>query len=157
MGANIQIHSVQSSHGEVIGDLAVKGASLKGGLISGDTIALVIDELPMLAALGPYTEEGIEIRDAKELRVKESDRIAVLVENLRKMGATVEERPDGLKVAGRGKLRGAEIEPHGDHRIAMAFSIAALAADGPTTIRDAECAGVSFPSFYEDLNRVAER
>ena len=159
MGANIQIHSVQSTHGEVIGDLAVKGATLKGGVISGDTIPLVIDELPMLAALGPYTEEGIEIRDAKELRVKESDRIAVLVENLRKMGATVEERPDGLKVGGRaaGKLRGAEIEPHGDHRIAMAFSIAALAADGFTTIRDAECAGVSFPSFYEDLNRVAER
>jgi len=159
MGASIQIHSVQSSHGEVIGDLAVKGAALKGGVVSGDTIPLVIDELPMLAALGPFTEEGIEIRDAGELRVKESDRIAVLVENLRKMGATVEERPDGLKVAGRsaGRLRGAEIEPHGDHRIAMAFSIAGLAADGPTTIRDAECAGVSFPTFYEDLNRVAER
>jgi 3-phosphoshikimate 1-carboxyvinyltransferase len=159
MGASIQIHSVQSSHGEVIGDLAVKGASLRGGVISGDTIPLVIDELPMLAALGPYTEEGIEIRDAGELRVKESDRIAALAENLRKMGATVEERPDGLKVAGRsaGKLRGAEIEPHGDHRIAMAFAIAGLAAESPTTIRDAECAGVSFPSFYEDLNRVAER
>lgn len=159
MGAHIQIQSVQSAHGEVIGDLAVKGATLKGGLISGDTIPLVIDELPMLAALAPFTEEGIEIRDAKELRVKESDRIAVLVENLKRMGATVEERPDGLKVAGRsaGKLRGAEIEPHGDHRIAMAFAIAGLTADGPTVIRDAECAGVSFPSFYEDLNRVAER
>jgi len=159
MGASIQIHSVQSSHGEVIGDLAVKGAALKGGVVSGDTIPLVIDELPMLAALGPYTEEGIEIRDASELRVKESDRIAVLVENLRKMGASVEERTDGLKVAGRsaGKLRGAEIEPHGDHRIAMAFAIAGLAAESPTTIRDAECAGVSFPSFYEELNRIAER
>jgi len=159
MGASIQIHSVQSTHGEVIGDLEVKGVSLKGGLISGNAIPLVIDELPMLAALGPYTEEGIEIRDASELRVKESDRIAVLVENLRKMGATVEERPDGLKVEGRsaGKLRGAEIEPHGDHRIAMAFAIAGLSAEGPTTIHDAECAGVSFPSFYEDLNRVAER
>jgi len=159
MGASIHIHSVQSSHGEVIGDLAVKGASLKGGVVSGNTIPLVIDELPMLAALGPYTEEGIEIRDAGELRVKESDRIAALAENLRKMGATVEERSDGLKVGGRsaGKLHGAEIEPHGDHRIAMAFSIAGLAAESRTTIRDAECAGVSFPSFYEDLNRVAER
>jgi 3-phosphoshikimate 1-carboxyvinyltransferase len=159
MGANIQIHSVQSAHGEVIGDLAVKGGALKGGVVSGGTIPLVIDELPMLAALGPYTEEGIEIRDAGELRVKESDRIAALAENLRKMGATVEERPDGLKVAGRssGKLRGAEIEPRGDHRIAMAFAIAGLAAEGPTTIRDAESVGVSFPSFYEDLNRVAER
>ena len=159
MGANIQIHSVQSSHGEVIGDLAVKGGALKGGVVSGDTIPLVIDELPMLAALGPYTEEGIEICDAGELRVKESDRIAALAENLRRIGATVEERADGLKVAGRsaGKLHGAEIEPHGDHRIAMAFAIAGLAAESPTTIRDAECAGVSFPSFYEDLNRVAER
>jgi len=159
MGASIQIHSVQSSHGEVVGDLAVKGAALKGGVVSGDTIPLVIDELPMLAVLGPYTEEGIEIRDASELRVKESDRIAVLVENLRRMGATVDERPDGLKVAGRsvGKFRGAEIDPHGDHRIAMAFAIAGLAAESPTTIRDAECAGVSFPSFYEELNRIAER
>ena len=159
MGASIQIHSVQSSHGEVIGDLAVKGTSLKGGVISGGQIPLVIDELPMLAALGPYTEEGIEICDAGELRVKESDRIAALAENLRKMGASVEERPDGLKVGGRsaGKLHGAEIEPHGDHRIAMAFAIAGLAADGTTTVRDAECAGVSFPTFYEDLNRVAER
>jgi len=159
MGAHLQIQSVESSHGEVIGNLAVKGASLRGGVISGETIPLVIDELPMLAALGPYTEEGIEIRDASELRVKESDRIAALAENLRKMGATVDERPDGLKVGGRsaGKTHGAEIEPHGDHRIAMAFAIAGLAASSPTTIRDAECAGVSFPSFYEDLNRVAER
>jgi 3-phosphoshikimate 1-carboxyvinyltransferase len=159
MGASIQMLSLTSSHGEIIGDLAVKGASLKGGVIEGETIPLVIDELPMLAALGPFTEEGIEIRNAGELRVKESDRIAVLVENLRRMGATVEERPDGLKVEGRraGKLHGAEIEPHGDHRIAMAFAVAALAADGPSVIRDADCAGVSYPPFFEDLNRLAER
>jgi 3-phosphoshikimate 1-carboxyvinyltransferase len=137
----------------------VKGAMLKGGVIEGEQIALLIDELPMLAALGPYTENGIEIRDAKELRVKESDRIAALVENLKRMGATVEERPDGLKVEGRkaGKLRGAEIDPHGDHRIAMAFAVAALAAEGATVIREAECAGVSYPTFFEDLKRVAER
>ena len=159
MGASIQMLSLTSSHGEIIGDLAVKGASLKGGVIEGVTIPLVIDELPMLAALGPFTEEGIEIRNAAELRVKESDRIAVLVENLRRMGATVEEQPDGLKVAGRraGKLHGAEIEPHGDHRIAMAFAVAGLAAEGATVIRDADCAGVSYPAFFEDLNRLAER
>ena len=159
MGASIQMLSLTSSHGEIIGDLAVKGASLKGGVIEGVTIPLVIDELPMLAALGPFTEEGIEIRNAAELRVKESDRIAVLVENLRRMGATVEERPDGLKVEGRraGKLHGAEIEPHGDHRIAMAFAVAGLAAEGATVIRDADCAGVSYPAFFEDLNRLAER
>jgi 3-phosphoshikimate 1-carboxyvinyltransferase len=159
MGASIQMLSLQSSHGEIIGDLAVKGAVLRGGVIEGQQIPLVIDELPMLAALGPYTEEGIEIRNAGELRVKESDRIAALAENLRRMGATVEERPDGLKVEGRsaGKLHGAEIEPHGDHRIAMAFAVAALAAEGATVIRDAECAGVSYPAFFEDLNRLAVR
>ena len=159
MGASIQMLSLKSSSGEIIGDLAVKGAALKGGVIEGDVIPLVIDELPMLAALGPYTEEGIEIRNASELRVKESDRIAVLVENLRKMGAKVEERPDGLKVEGRraGKLHGAEIEPHGDHRIAMAFAVAGLGAEGETVIRDAECAGVSYPAFFLDLERLAER
>ncbi len=113
----------------------------------------------MLAALGPYTEEGIEIRDAAELRVKESDRIATLAENLRRMKATVEERPDGLKVSGRGagKLRGAEVDPRGDHRIAMAFAVAGLAAEGNTVICDAECAAVSFPAFFHELNRLAER
>jgi 3-phosphoshikimate 1-carboxyvinyltransferase len=159
MGAALQMLSVRSAHGEIVGDLAVKGASLKGGVIAGEQIPLLIDELPMLAALGPYTEQGIEIRDAAELRVKESDRIAALVENLRRMGATVEERPDGLRVEGRaaGQLRGAEIEPHGDHRIAMAIAVAALGANGATVIRDADCAAVSYPNFYEDLDRVAER
>jgi len=158
MGASLQILSLRSAQGEIIGDIAVKAAELKGGVIAGTEIPLVIDELPMLAALGPFTEEGIEIRDAAELRVKESDRISALAENLRRMGAKVEEFPDGLKVAGRraGKLRGAVIEPHGDHRIAMAFAVAALGAEGPTTIRDAECAGVSYPTFYEDLARVTE-
>jgi 3-phosphoshikimate 1-carboxyvinyltransferase len=159
MGAAIQMISLRSAHGEVVGDISVKGTSLKGGVIEKEQIPLVIDELPMLAALGPYTEEGIEIRDAAELRVKESDRIAALAENLRRMGATVDERQDGLRVEGRksGKLRGAEIDPRGDHRIAMAFAVAGLAADGATTIRDAECAGVSYPNFFEDLERVAER
>jgi 3-phosphoshikimate 1-carboxyvinyltransferase len=159
MGASLQMLSVRSAHGEIVGDLAVKGASLKGGVIEGDQIPLVIDELPMLAALGPYTEQGIEIRNAAELRVKESDRIAALAENLRRMGAMVEERPDGLRVEGRsaGKLRGAEIEPYGDHRIAMAFAIAALGANGSTVIRDSDCAGVSYPTFFDDLERVAER
>jgi len=159
MGASIQILGLKSAHGEIVGDLAVKGASLKGGVVAGEQIPLMIDELPMLAALGPYTEEGIEIRDAAELRVKESDRIAALAENLHRMGASVEERPDGLKVQGRraGKLRGAEIDPRGDHRIAMAFAVAGLAAEGSTVIRDADCAGVSFPTFFPELNRLAER
>jgi 3-phosphoshikimate 1-carboxyvinyltransferase len=160
MGANISTPQLRATHGEIVGDLAVKGSQLKGGVIEGSAIPLVIDELPMLAALGPYTEEGIEIRNAEELRVKESDRIAALAENLQRMGAQVEERPDGLKVSGKRstpKLHGAEIDPHGDHRIAMAFAVAALGAEGPTIIRDAGCAAVSFPAFYTELERLAER
>ena len=158
MGAAVSVVNLQSTQGEVVGDIAVKGATLKGGVVSGDLVPLLIDELPMLAALGPYTEHGIEIRDAAELRVKESDRIAALAENLKRMGATVEERPDGLRVAGRraGKLHGAEIEPYGDHRIAMAFAVAGLAAEGETVIRDADCAGVSYPSFFAELRHLSE-
>ncbi|HVH69603.1 MAG TPA: 3-phosphoshikimate 1-carboxyvinyltransferase [Candidatus Dormibacteraeota bacterium] len=159
MGASIEMVGLKSSQGEIIGDLAVKSGSLKGGIIAGGRIPLLIDELPMLAALGPYTEEGVEIRDAAELRMKESDRIRALAENLRRMGARVEERPDGLKVEGRhaGKLRGAEVEPHGDHRIAMAFAVAGLAAEGNSVILAPDCAGVSFPNFFRELNRLAER
>jgi 3-phosphoshikimate 1-carboxyvinyltransferase len=157
MGAAVSIVNLQTKQGELIGDLSIKGAQLKGGLISGDLVPLLIDELPMLAALGPYTEQGIEIRDAAELRVKESDRIAALAENLKLMGATVEERPDGLRVEGRsaGNLHGAEIDPRGDHRIAMAFAVAALAAHGETRILDADCAAVSYPTFFQELRRLA--
>jgi 3-phosphoshikimate 1-carboxyvinyltransferase len=157
MGASVTVLNLQSMQSELIGDLAVKGARLKGGVIAGDLVPLLIDELPMLAALGPYTEQGIEIRDAGELRVKESDRIAALAENLKRMGAKVEERPDGLRVEGRsaGKLHGAEIDPRGDHRIAMAFAVAGLAAQGETCILDADCAGVSYPTFFSELRRLS--
>lgn len=157
MGAKLTVMNLQSKQGELVGDLSVKGANLKGGLIAGDLVPLLIDELPMLAALGPFTEQGIEIRDAAELRVKESDRIAALAENLKRLGARVEERPDGLRVEGRGagKLHGAEIEPRGDHRIAMAFAVAGLAMEGETTIRDSDCAGVSYPGFFGELRRLA--
>jgi 3-phosphoshikimate 1-carboxyvinyltransferase len=158
MGAAVTVVNLQTKQGELVGDLSVKGAQLKGGIISGELVPLLIDELPMLAALGPYTEQGIEIRDAGELRVKESDRIAALAENLKRMGATVEERTDGLRVEGRraGRMHGAEIEPRGDHRIAMAFAVAGLAAEGETRILDAECAGVSYPTFFSELRRLAE-
>jgi len=159
MGAPISLVSVHGVNGELVGDIAVRHAQLEGAVISGNMVAQLIDELPMLAALGPYTEQGVEIRDAQELRVKESDRIAALAENLRRMGAQVEERADGLRVAGRsaGKPRGAEIDPRGDHRIAMAFAIAALAAQGETLIRDAECVGVSYPDFFTTLESLVER
>lgn len=156
IGAPVHIVSVQSQNGELAGDAAVRHAPLAGGSISGPQVAEMIDELPMLAALGPFTEKGIEIHDAKELRVKESDRIATLAEGLRAMGAQVEEFPDGMRVAGRsaGKLRGAKVDPQGDHRIAMALAVAALGAEGDTTIRDADCVGVSFPEFFVTLERL---
>ena len=168
MGAPISLVSVHGVNGELVGDVAVRYAPLEGGVISGAMAAQLIDELPMLVALGPYTRQGIEIRDAQELRVKESDRIAVLAENLRRMGAQVEERPDGLRVAGRFSrsgggssraqpLHGAEIDPHSDHRMAMAFAIAALAAEGESIIRGADCAAVSVPDFFSILDRLVER
>ncbi|MFZ0640665.1 MAG: 3-phosphoshikimate 1-carboxyvinyltransferase [Candidatus Acidiferrales bacterium] len=153
MGAPVSVVALAMRDGELAGDINVHHAPIKGGKISGAMTVRLIDELPMLAALGPYTEQGIEIRDAKELRVKESDRIAVMAENLRKMGAKVEEFPDGLRVGGRaaGRLRGATIDPHEDHRIAMAFAIAALGAEGETVIRDPHCVAISFPNFFELL------
>jgi 3-phosphoshikimate 1-carboxyvinyltransferase len=159
MGAPVSLVAIRSEHGELVGDVSVRHEPLKGGSIEGDAIAQLIDELPAIAVLGPYTEQGIEIRNAAELRVKESDRIAVLAENLRRMGAKVEELPDGLRVAGRsaGRLHGAEIEPHGDHRMAMAFAVAALGAKGETVIRDSECAAVSYPEFFSTLERLVER
>jgi 3-phosphoshikimate 1-carboxyvinyltransferase len=159
MGAAISLVSVRSAHGELVGDVAVRHKPLRGGVMEGDVIAQLIDELPAIAVLGPYTEQGIEIRNAAELRVKESDRIAALAENLRRMGAKVEERPDGLRVEGRsaGRLHGAEIEPRGDHRMAMAFAVAALGAEGDTVIRDCECAAVSYPEFFSTLERLVER
>jgi 3-phosphoshikimate 1-carboxyvinyltransferase len=159
MDAPVKFAALEMSQGELVGDIALQHAPLTGGRIAGAQVAQMIDELPALAALGPYTEQGIEIRDASELRVKESDRIAVLAENLRRMGATVEEFDDGLRVAGRaaGRLRGATVDSGGDHRIAMALAVAALGAQGQSTIRGAECVAVSFPGFFENLERLLER
>lgn len=156
MGAKIDLASVQSRDGELVGDISVRHAELGGGTISGREVAEMIDELPMLAALGPFTEKGIEIHDAKELRVKESDRIATLAEGLKRMGAHVEEFADGLRVEGRssGKLRGAKVDPQGDHRIAMALAIAAVGAEGDTALQDAECVAVSFPDFFATLDKL---
>jgi 3-phosphoshikimate 1-carboxyvinyltransferase len=159
MGAPISLVNVGMHHGELSGDISIRHAALAGGVISGPLVAQLIDELPMLAALGPYTERGIEIRDARELRVKESDRISALAENLRSMGAKVQEFPDGLKVEGKpaGKLCGAKVDRRGDHRMAMALAVAALGAEGPTVIQDAACADVSFPNFFQTLDQLLER
>lgn len=125
-------------------------------LISGLLISRMIDELPLLAVVGSQMEGGIMIRDAAELRVKESDRITTTVENLRAMGANVEEFDDGLRVAGPTQLRGAPIDSRGDHRIAMAFTVAGLVAAGETEIKDPDCVAVSFPGFFDLLESVVE-
>ncbi|HYK36491.1 3-phosphoshikimate 1-carboxyvinyltransferase [Alloacidobacterium sp.] len=159
LGAHIGVLNLEEKNGELVGTVQVNAPAngLKGTTICGALSAQLIDELPVLAAIAPYTQNGIRIRDAKELRVKESDRIALVANNLRKMGAQVEEFEDGLDVPGGQKLHGAEINSGGDHRIAMAFSVAALKATGDTMIQGAESAAISFPEFYDLLNQVAER
>jgi 3-phosphoshikimate 1-carboxyvinyltransferase len=157
MGLKISVTELEELNGELVGTLQVEGARLKSATIAGSDSAALIDEIPVLAAIAPYTEEGIEIRDAKELRVKESDRIAAIATNLRAMGAELAEREDGLKIPGRQSLHGAEIDSFADHRIAMAFSIAALRAHGDTLIRGSECAAISYPAFFSTLEQVVRR
>jgi 3-phosphoshikimate 1-carboxyvinyltransferase len=159
LGAHIGVLNLEDKHGELVGVVQVNAPpqGLTGTTISGALSAQLIDELPVLAVIGPYTQNGIRIRDAKELRVKESDRIALVAANLRAMGADVEEFDGGLDVPGGQTLHGATIDSGGDHRIAMAFSVAALRAHGDTLIRGAESAAISFPEFFDLLDRVAER
>jgi 3-phosphoshikimate 1-carboxyvinyltransferase len=157
MGLRISVTQLEEVHGELVGTLQVEGGRLRGATIAGADTAALIDEIPVLAAIAPYTEQGIEVRDAKELRVKESDRIASIATNLRAMGAEVEEREDGLKIPGGQWLHGAELESYGDHRIAMAFSISALRAQGETLIRGSECAAISYPAFFSTLESLVER
>jgi len=157
LGARISVINLEDHHGELVGTVKIEHGTLAGALISGGQSVALIDELPVLAAIAPYTRDGIEIRDAKELRVKESDRIALVARNLRAMGAACEEREDGLVVPGSQSLHGAEIDSAGDHRIAMAFSVAALRANGASVIHGADAARISFPEFFEMLESVVER
>jgi 3-phosphoshikimate 1-carboxyvinyltransferase len=156
MGFRVSPSQLEEQHGELVGSIQAQGGVLKGATIAGADSAALIDELPVLAAIAPYTADGIEIRDAKELRVKESDRIASVAKNLRAMGARVEECEDGLRIPGGQKLHGAEIDSFGDHRIAMAFAVAALRAEGETLIRGAEAADISYPGFFRTLEALLE-
>jgi 3-phosphoshikimate 1-carboxyvinyltransferase len=159
LGAKINVLHVEERNAELVGTVQVSAPAEGLGTteVRGALAAQLIDELPVLAAIGPYTSGGIRIRDAKELRVKESDRIALTVKNLRAMGAEVTEFEDGLDVPGGQKLHGATIDSGSDHRIAMAFSIAALRAEGETLIQGAESVAISFPEFFNLLDLVAER
>jgi 3-phosphoshikimate 1-carboxyvinyltransferase len=156
MGVKISFLKVEEQYGELIGTMQAEGGVFQGGVIYGAQSAALIDELPAIAAVAPYSVHGVEIRGATELRVKESDRIHAVVRNLRAMGAQVEEFPDGMKIPGGQTLHGAEIESYDDHRIAMAFAIAALRANGESTIKNAESVAVSFPEFFEALGKVVE-
>jgi 3-phosphoshikimate 1-carboxyvinyltransferase len=154
MGARTKILKVEEVHGELVGMVTVEAGELRGTEISGEVTAGVIDEIPVLAAIGPYTRGGVIIRDARELRVKESDRLKAIAENLRAMGAKVEEREDGLSIPGQQQLHGADIQSYGDHRIAMAFAVAGLRAKGETRIHDAGCARISFPEYFHLLQQL---
>jgi len=129
---------------------------LAGGVIEKGLTASLIDEIPMLAVLGAVTRNGLTVRDAGELRIKETDRIQTVVENLRRMGVQAEELPDGLVVPGMQRFRAGVFDSFGDHRIAMAFAVGALRADGDSIIEGAEAASVSFPEFWETLARIRE-
>jgi len=157
MGSRISVVRVEEQHGELVGTVTLVPGVGQPATIAGAQTALLIDELPVLAAIAPFTAGGLEVRDAGELRVKESDRLSAVTQNLRAMGAQVEQTADGWRIPGAQRLRGAEIESFGDHRIAMAFAIAALRAEGETRIRDSGCVAISYPNFFEDLEKVVER
>ena len=154
MGGHIAVQR-GADEGEPAGAVEVRGGGrLRGGEIAGAVTAAAIDEIPLLAVLGAFSGGGLRIRDAAELRVKESDRIAATAENLRRMGAEVKTSADGMDIAGNGRLRGAALDSFGDHRIAMAFTVAALAAEGPSRMGGAEAASISFPEFYDLLDSL---
>ena len=155
MGGDLTLLNVRKT-GEPVADILVRTSSLHGTDIHGDIIPTLIDELPMIAAMACFAEGDTIIRDAAELKVKESNRIAVMVENLSAMGADVEETADGMIIHGGKPLHGAVIDSHKDHRIAMTFAVAALAAEGETEIHDADCVNISYPAFYEELERLTE-
>jgi 3-phosphoshikimate 1-carboxyvinyltransferase len=155
-GGSIRIAGITQTAGELIGSLEVRHGGFRGGVIEGALTAALIDEIPVLAVLGAAGADGLTVRDAAELRIKETDRIAAVAENFRRMGVSMEVAPDGFHIPGRQTFRAAEVDSLGDHRIAMAFTIAALAADGESTIRDAGAASVSFPEFFDTLASVSE-
>ena len=157
LGAKINVLNVEEQHGELMGTIQVNAAPARSSAplrIEGALTAQLIDEIPVLAAIAPYTQGGISVRDAKELRIKESDRIALVAKNLKAMGAEFTEFEDGLDIPGSQTLHGATIDSGSDHRIAMAFSIAALRASSETEIDGAEAAAISFPEFFDHLKTL---
>ena len=156
MGADVTLLNRSEDSAEPTADLLVRSSSLKGTVIEGPVIPAMIDELPTVAMMACFAEGTTVIRDAAELKVKESNRIAIMVENLSAMGADIEETDDGMIIRGGRPLHGAVVDSRKDHRIAMTFAIAALAAEGETEIKDADCVDISYPEFYRELERLTK-
>ena len=154
MGANIVLENERSHAGEPIADITVRSSRLHGVKISGDVIPILIDEIPILTVAAAFAEGRTEIREAEELRVKETDRIDAMVKNMRLLGADIEEFEDGMAITGGKALKGTTVESYDDHRIAMAMGVAGLACEGEMCIKDAECASISFPGFWEQLENL---
>lgn len=151
MGANITVHETGLEGGEPVGDIRIKPAALRGAEVGGALVVRMIDEFPIFMIAALCAEGETLVRDAQELRVKETDRIAVMAAELRKLGAQVEEREDGFRIVGRQTLKGATVDAHDDHRIAMSMAVAGMVAEGETVVEDADCASDSFPRFAETL------
>ena len=158
MGATVELTEERMVGGEPVADLTVRSSRLRGVEVAGELTLRAIDELPALAVAAAFAEGTTTVRDAEELRVKESDRIAALTVELRKLGVAIEERPDGFTIEGSagGALHGASVNGGGDHRLAMALAVAGLLADGETVVEDAESVAVSYPGFWEDLERAGD-
>jgi 3-phosphoshikimate 1-carboxyvinyltransferase len=156
MGADITETITSGQNGEPVGTVTVKGGKLHGIAIEGELIPNIIDELPVIAVAAALAEGTTTIRGAEELRVKETDRIQAVTDNLQRMGAQLTEFPDGMEITGGVPLKGASIDSYGDHRIAMSFSIAALFAEGETTINNTDCVNTSYPGFEQQLKEIAQ-
>ncbi len=157
MGADLSLENERVVNGEPVADLKVQSSRLAGMEIGGDFIPRVIDEIPLIAVAASVARGKTVIRDAQELRVKETDRISATAKELSKMGADVEELPDGMVIRGKKKLRGATCDSHGDHRLAMMLGVASLVAEGETRIDNAEVVNISYPKFWLDLKRLSSR
>jgi 3-phosphoshikimate 1-carboxyvinyltransferase len=155
IGAGVKTPEVFQTSGELVGNIVIRHNRVRGGVLEGAMTAALIDEIPALAVLGASSEDGLQVRDAAELRVKETDRIATIAENMKRMGVAIDVRPDGFYVPGKQRFKAAALDSFGDHRIAMAFAVAALTADGECTLENAEAASVSFPEFYNTLRQIA--
>ena len=156
MGGNLSLLNERTVSGEPVADILVTSSSLHGTMIDGEIIPTLIDEIPILAVMAAFAEGSTVIRDAQELKIKESDRIAAITENLNAMGALVTPADDGMSIEGGRPLHGAQIKTQKDHRIAMAFTVAGLNASGETLLDDEDCVAISYPAFYEDILALAD-